>query len=80
MRRSVLGLIVTLALGLLLAPLAATAQQPRKVCPGVGFLSSGFPHPDRDPPVDAFRQGSARTRVCRGPEPRHRVPWGGGEG
>ena len=54
MRRSVLGLILTL--GLLLAPLAATAQQPRKVY-RVGFLSSGFPHPDRDPPVDAFRQG-----------------------
>jgi putative tryptophan/tyrosine transport system substrate-binding protein len=51
-----LGLILTLALGLLLAPLAATAQQPGKVY-RVGFLSAGFPRPDRDPSVDAFRQG-----------------------
>ena len=34
MRLSVLGLILTLALGIVLAPLAAAAQQAGKVYPG----------------------------------------------
>ena len=50
-----LTLIVTLVVSLLVAPLT-TAQQVTKVY-WIGFLSPGFPRPDHDPPVDAFRQG-----------------------
>jgi ABC-type uncharacterized transport system substrate-binding protein len=53
---STLGCIVTLTLGLLVAPLLAVAQPAGKVH-RIGWLSPGFPRPDRDPPVDAFRQG-----------------------
>jgi putative ABC transport system substrate-binding protein len=55
MRLRPVGLIVTLALGLLAAPLAAEAQQAGKV-PRIGYLSagspSGVPHL-----LEAFRQG-----------------------
>jgi putative ABC transport system substrate-binding protein len=37
-------------------PLVADAQPAGKVH-RIGWLSPGFPRPDRDPPVDAFRQG-----------------------
>ena len=50
---STVGVIVTLALGLLWAPLAAHAQQPGKL-PRIGLLRPGSPP---DPYVDAFRQG-----------------------
>jgi putative tryptophan/tyrosine transport system substrate-binding protein len=50
------GCIVTLTLSLLVAPLVTAAQPVGKVY-RIGWLSPGFPHPDRDPPVDAFRQG-----------------------
>jgi ABC-type uncharacterized transport system substrate-binding protein len=53
---STLGCIVTLTLGLLVAPLLAVAQPAGKVH-RIGWLSPSFPRPDRDPPVDAFRQG-----------------------
>jgi putative ABC transport system substrate-binding protein len=56
MMRRTIGLLVTLVLGLLVVPLAAEAQQATKVY-RIGWLSPGFPHPDHDPPVDAFRQG-----------------------
>jgi len=49
-----IGLIVTLALGILAAPLAADAQQAGKV-PRIGFLFYGSPGPA--PELDAFRQG-----------------------
>ena len=49
-------LLVTLALGFLVAPLAAEVQQATKVY-RIGWLCPGFPRPDHDPPVDAFRQG-----------------------
>jgi putative ABC transport system substrate-binding protein len=42
MTRCTLGLLVTLALGLLVAPLAAAAQPPAKV-PRIGVLSTGSP-------------------------------------
>src|SRR5882724_13039690 len=42
MTRCTLGLLVTLALGLLVAPLAAEAQPPAKV-PRIGVLSTGSP-------------------------------------
>jgi putative ABC transport system substrate-binding protein len=50
---STVRVIVTLALGLLWAPLAAHAQQPGKL-PRIGLLRPGSPP---DPYVDAFRQG-----------------------
>jgi putative ABC transport system substrate-binding protein len=51
-----LRLVVTLALVILTAPLTTQAQPPTTVH-RIGFLSPGLPHPDHDPPVDAFRQG-----------------------
>ena len=53
---SAVGSIVTLTLSLLAAPLV-TAAQPAGHVRRIGWLSPGFPRPDRDPPVDAFRQG-----------------------
>jgi hypothetical protein len=47
------GLIVTLALGLLCAPLAATAQRPGKVV-WVALLSSSFPSPRSTSFFNAF--------------------------
>ncbi len=52
----ILWYIIILTLSLLAAPLATEAQPAGKVH-RIGFLSPGFPRPDRDPPVDAFRQG-----------------------
>ena len=51
-----LGLLVTLALGLLVAPLAAEVQSPAKV-PRIGRLSLGSPSSGPTPLRDAFRQG-----------------------
>ena len=50
------GCIVTLILGILVAPLGTVAQPVEKVH-RIGWLSPGFPRPELDPPVDAFRQG-----------------------
>src|SRR5262245_25417442 len=54
MWRSTVGVIVTLVLGVLAAPVIATAQQPAKI-PRVGVLSPAPPAPWPD--LDAFRQG-----------------------
>ncbi len=56
MTRRTIGFLVTLALGLLVAPLTADTQQPTHVH-RIGWLSPGVPRPDHAPPVDAFRQG-----------------------
>src|SRR5438105_11109838 len=53
---SAIRCIVTLLLSILLAPLLAVAQ-PAGTVHRIGLLSPGFPRPDHDPPVDAFRQG-----------------------
>jgi putative ABC transport system substrate-binding protein len=53
MRRSAIGLILTLALGLLVVPLISTAQSPGKVF-RIGWLNLGFP---AQPDLDGFRQG-----------------------
>ena len=53
---STIGVMVTLTLSILVAPLVTDAQPAGKVY-RIGWLSPGFPRPDRDPPVDAFRQG-----------------------
>ena len=55
MKRRTVGLIVVLALGLLAAPLAAGAQQPKKV-PRIGVLWPYSPT-IASPLADAFRQG-----------------------
>jgi putative ABC transport system substrate-binding protein len=52
-RRTFLGMI---AGGLLAAPLAAQAQQPRKVA-RVGYLSPGYPPPAETLTLDVLRQG-----------------------
>jgi putative ABC transport system substrate-binding protein len=56
MRRSTIGLLLTLALGILAAPLVADAQQPTKVY-RIGWLSPGFSLSQSNPSVEAFRQG-----------------------
>jgi putative ABC transport system substrate-binding protein len=55
MTRRTVGFIVTLALSLLVAPLAA-AQPPAKVV-RLGILAAGSYGPDRASNLDAFRQG-----------------------
>jgi ABC-type uncharacterized transport system substrate-binding protein len=51
-----LVLLMSLALGLLVVPLAAEAQSPAKV-PHIGWLSLGSPSSGPTPLRDAFRQG-----------------------
>ena len=53
MRRSTAGLIVALALGLLAAPPATEAQQPRKV-PRIGYVMGRLGPMEFD---EGFRQG-----------------------
>src|SRR6266487_6812952 len=53
---STAGVMVTLTLSILTAPLVTDAQPAGKVHQ-IGWLSPGSPRPVRDPPVDAFRQG-----------------------
>jgi putative ABC transport system substrate-binding protein len=56
--RRCIGLLVTLALGLLVAPLAAVAAQPPAKVPRVGYLSPGSSaDPARLRRFEAFRQG-----------------------
>jgi putative ABC transport system substrate-binding protein len=50
-----IGLLVTLALSLLVAPLAAAAEQPGKLY-RIGWLSAGPPPPDPTPGMQAFQQ------------------------
>src|SRR5262245_28533863 len=56
MRRIAIGLIISLALDLLVAPLAAEAQQRGKV-PRLGVLVPAEPPSPDEPNVTAFRQG-----------------------
>lgn len=57
MRLRTVGLILTLALGTVVAPLPAAAQKPSKV-PRIGILDVSFPaDPTTRPLREAFRQG-----------------------
>jgi putative ABC transport system substrate-binding protein len=57
MTRCLLGLLITLALDLLAAPLAAEAQPPANV-PRIGYLvTGGLDSPETRVLLDAFRQG-----------------------
>jgi putative ABC transport system substrate-binding protein len=56
-RRTIIGFIITVALGCLcVAPLAPEAQQPTHVH-RIGVLSGFGPTPGRDPFVEAFLEG-----------------------
>jgi hypothetical protein len=71
MRLSAVGLIVTLALAILMAPIAVEAQQPGKAY-RIGFLSAYSPPPPSAPTplLDAFWQqlrelgGCPRINMC----------------
>ena len=63
MRLRITGLLVTLAIALLTAPLAAGAQQPAKV-PRIGFLLGSSPGPD--PRIEGFRQGLRELAYLEG--------------
>jgi putative tryptophan/tyrosine transport system substrate-binding protein len=56
MTHHLIGLLVTLALTILVVPLAVQAQSPAKV-PRIGWLSLGSPSSGPTPLRDAFRQG-----------------------
>ena len=77
MRLSAIGLIVTLTLAILVAPLAAEAQPPTKVH-RIGLLSAWL-LPTTQTILEAFLEGLRDARLCRRPEPRHGVPRGGGQ-
>src|SRR5882724_1271429 len=57
MTRRTIGFLVTLALGLLMAPLLAEAQAPAEKVHRIGRLIAGVPPVGPDPPLEAFRQG-----------------------
>src|SRR5262249_21696381 len=65
MLHSTVVTIITLILSLLVVPLTTEAQPPTQVH-RIGFLSPGFPRPDHDSPVDAFRQGLRDLRYVEG--------------
>jgi ABC-type uncharacterized transport system substrate-binding protein len=56
MMRCTIGFLLTLALGVLVGPLAAVAQRPTHVY-RVGALSGGGPTPGQDPRMEAFLEG-----------------------
>jgi ABC-type uncharacterized transport system substrate-binding protein len=65
MTRHLIGLLVTLALAILMAALAAQAQSPAKV-PRIGWLLLGSPSSGPTPLRDAFRQGLRELRWVEG--------------
>ena len=73
-----MGLMATLALGFLVLPFTAEAQQP---CTCTGSAGSVLaPPPCAHGPNAGLPAGSARPGLCRGAEPRHDVPLWRGEG
>lgn len=56
MTRRLIGLLITLALGFLVAPLATAAQPPGKVA-RIGILAAPADAPERARNLEAFRQG-----------------------
>ena len=72
-----IGLAVMLTIGLLVAPLAAEAQQPTRKVPLIGFLSISSPVAAKVV-VEEFRRGLREVWPGRGPERHRRVPVGGG--
>ena len=64
MTRRLIGLLITLALGLSLAPLAAEAQ-PSPLVSRIGRLTSGHPPAGPDLNLEAFRQGLREVSADR---------------
>ncbi len=78
MRLRTLGLLVTLALGILAAPPASDAQQAAKVA-RVGFLGGSSPStPGLATYMEAFRQGLREFGYIEGRTIGDRVPVCGG--
>jgi hypothetical protein len=57
MTRRTIGLLVTLTLAILVAPLAAAAQPPAGKVHRIGRLIAGVPPAGPNPLLEAFRQG-----------------------
>jgi putative tryptophan/tyrosine transport system substrate-binding protein len=62
MTRRTLGLLITLTLAILVAPLTATAQQTKKTA-SIGYLTPVF---DRNPVEEAFEQALQELGRSRG--------------
>jgi len=74
MTRCLIGLLITFALGLLVAPLAAEAQPPAKVT-RIGFLSV---HAGPSPRLEGFRQGLHELGYVEGRDIVLEYGWAGG--
>ncbi len=77
MRLRPVTLVVTFALGLLVGPLPAEAQQTGKVY-RIGWLRFS-PKPPTDPPHVAFRQGLRELGYVEGQNIAIEYPWAEGE-
>ena len=70
MTRRTFGLLITLNLSFLVAPLAPRRSRRRKCIGSVGSVLALL---SLSPPweLEVFRQGLRDGRLCRGPEPRY---------
>jgi len=77
MTRRLIRLLITLALGFLVAPLATKAQ-PRAKVPRIGFLGSSSPSP-YEPIIEALRQGMRALGWVEGHNVTIEFRWAEGE-
>jgi putative ABC transport system substrate-binding protein len=77
MRLRTAPLIVTLALGILLAPLAADGEQPAKI-PRIGYFWPGHPFSKTSPRLESFRQGLRDLGWVEGENIAIEYRWGEG--
>jgi putative tryptophan/tyrosine transport system substrate-binding protein len=78
MTRPTIGLLLTLALGLLVVPLAADAQPAGKM-PRIGVLMQGVPPGASGDELDVFRQGLRDLSYVEGQTIVLEVRWGEGQ-